>query len=293
MFKGTGTALITPFNEDLSIDYKSLKLLIEDQVNNGITAIIILGTTGETPVIDEEERSKLVDESVSIANGWVKIIIGTGTNDTMKVVKYNKIAEEYNADGLLIVNPYYNKSTQAGLIEHYKYISERTSLPIILYNVPSRTAMNMLPETVLKIHSECKNVVAVKEASGDISQIAKLCAMKPESLSVLSGNDDQTLPVMSLGGKGVISVFSNIFPKIMSDLTNALLKKDFVNGLQIHNKYLSMMNLLFIETSPIPVKFLASMRGLCKNILRLPLVNATERTEKLLIEEYKKFEVIK
>ena len=292
MYKGTGTALITPFNEDLSIDYKSLKLLIDDQVNNGITAVIILGTTGETPVITEEERRKLVDESVSIANGRVKIIIGTGTNDTMKVVKYNKIAEEYNADGLLIVNPYYNKSTQAGLVEHYKYISDRTSLPIILYNVPSRTSMNMQPETVLQIHSECKNVVAVKEASGDISQIAKLCSMKPDSLSVLSGNDDQTLPIMSLGGDGVVSVFSNIFPKIMSDLTNTLLINDFVGGLQIHNKYLKMMNLLFIETSPIPVKYLASVRGLCKNIVRLPLVNATQRAEKLLLEEYRKFEVL-
>ncbi|MFO7524773.1 MAG: 4-hydroxy-tetrahydrodipicolinate synthase [Ignavibacteriaceae bacterium] len=290
MFKGTGTALITPFNEDLSIDYKSLKLLIDDQVNNGITAIIILGTTGETPVITEEERRKLVDESVSIANGRVKIIIGTGTNDTMKVVKYNKIAEEYNADGLLIVNPYYNKSTQAGLIEHYKYISDRTSLPIILYNVPSRTSMNMLPETVLKIHSECKNVVAVKEASGDISQIAKLCAMKPESLSVLSGNDDQTLPIMSLGGDGVVSVFSNIFPKEMSELTNLILKDDFRSALKLHNKYLKMMNLLFIETSPIPVKYLASVRGLCKNILRLPLVNATQQAEKLLLGENRKFE---
>lgn len=288
MFKGTGTALITPFNEDLSIDYKSLKLLIDDQVNNGITAIIILGTTGETPVITEEERRKLVDESVSIADGRVKIIIGTGTNDTMKVVKYNKIAEEYKADGLLIVNPYYNKSTQAGLFEHYKYISERTSLPIILYNVPSRTSMNMLPETVLKIHSECKNVAAVKEASGDISQIAKLCAMKPDSLSVLSGNDDQTLPIMSLGGDGVVSVFSNIFPKIMSDLTSSLLAGDYKNSLELHNKHLKMMNLLFVETSPIPVKYLASLKGICKNIVRLPLIKATKQAEKLLLEEFNK-----
>jgi 4-hydroxy-tetrahydrodipicolinate synthase len=288
MFKGTGTALITPFNEDLSIDYKSLKILIEDQVKNGTSAVIILGTTGETPVIDEEERKKIVDESVAIANGRIKVIIGTGTNDTAKVVRYNKIAEEYRADGLLIVNPYYNKSTQAGLVEHFKFISERTSLPIILYNVPSRTAMNVLPETVLYIHDVCKNVIAVKEASGDISQIAKLCAMKPNSLTVLSGNDDQTLPIMSLGGKGVISVFSNIFPKEMSELTTALLNNDFVTGLKIHNRFLKMMNLLFVEANPIPVKYLASVRGLCKNILRLPLVKATPSAVKLLIEEYLK-----
>lgn len=288
MFNGTGTALITPFNEDLSVDYRSLRNLIEDQIDNGVSAIIILGTTGETPVIDEEERKKLVDETVQLANGRIKIIIGTGTNDTRKVVKYNKIAEDYKADGLLIVNPYYNKSTQAGVIEHYKYISERTSLPIILYNVPSRTTMNVVPETVLKIHDECKNVVAVKEASADISQIAKLCAMKPETLTIFSGNDDQTLPIMTLGGKGVISVFSNIFPKEMSMLTTAILNNDFVTGLKIHNKFLKMMNLLFIETNPIPVKYLASVKGLCKNILRLPLVKTTTSAERLLMEEYLK-----
>lgn len=286
MFKGTGTALITPFNEDLTIDYKSLKLLIENQIANGVNALVILGTTGESPVIDEDERRKLVDESVSATNGRVKVIVGTGTNDTRKVVKYNKIAEQYKADGLLIVNPYYNKSTQSGLVEHYKFISERTTLPIILYNVPSRTAMNMLPETVLNIHNTCKNIIAVKEASGDISQIAKLCAMKPESLTVFSGNDDQTLPIMSLGGNGIISVFSNVYPKEMSDLTGAILTNDFSTALQLHNKYLKMMNLLFVETNPIPVKYLASVIGLCKNILRLPLVKSTSMAEKLLMEEY-------
>jgi 4-hydroxy-tetrahydrodipicolinate synthase len=287
MFTGTGTALVTPFNEDLSIDYDSLRLLIENQVECGVNAIVILGTTGESPVIDEEERRKLVDESVSIAAGRIKVIIGTGTNDTKKVVKYNKIAEKYKADGLLIVNPYYNKSTQAGLVEHYKYITDQTSLPVILYNVPSRTSMNILPETVLRIHEECKNITAVKEASGDISQIAKLCAMKPDSLTVLSGNDDQTLPIISLGGKGVISVFSNLFPCEMNELVGSLLKGDFTAGLKLHNKYLAMMNLLFIETNPIPVKYLASVKGLCKNIFRLPLVKATTSSEKLLMQEYK------
>lgn len=287
MFNGTGTALITPFNEDFTIDYKSLKILIEDQIKNGIDAIVILGTTGETPVVDEEERKKLVEEAVAIANNKTKIIVGTGTNDTRKVVKYNKLAEEAKADGVLVVNPYYNKSTQTGLVEHYKYISERTTLPIILYNVPSRTAMNVLPETVLRIHDACKNVVAVKEACADISQIAKLCASKPETLTVLSGNDDQTLPIIALGGKGVISVFSNIYPKQMKSITTALLNGDFKTGLQLHNKYLKMMNLLFVETSPIPVKYLASAKGLCKNILRLPLVTASQTTEKLLLDEDK------
>ena len=287
MFNGTGTALITPFNEDLSIDYKSLKVLIENQIQNGADNLVILGTTGEAPAISEEERKRLIAESVEIVNGRVKVIIGTGTNDTSMVVKHNRIAEQYNADGLLIVNPYYNKSTQAGLIEHYKFISEQTPLPIILYNVPSRTAMNIVPETVLKIHDSCKNVVAVKEASGDISQIAKLCSMKPDTLTVLSGNDDQTLPIMVLGGKGIISVLSNIYPKAVSDLANAVMNNDYTKALQIHNKFLKMMNLLFVEANPIPVKFLASAKGLCKNILRLPLVNATSSLEKFLIDEDK------
>lgn len=288
MFSGTGTALITPFNEDLTIDFKSLKLLVEDQISNGISAIIVLGTTGESPVIEEDERRKLIDEVVSLVNKRIKVIVGTGTNDTKKVVKYNKIAEQYNVDGLLIVNPYYNKSTQAGLVEHYKFISEKTDLPIILYNVPSRTAMNILPETVLAIHDKCKNVVAVKEASGDISQIAKLCSIKPDTLTVFSGNDDQTLPIMALGGKGVISVFSNIYPKEMCSMTDAILNNDFKLALSLNNKYLKMMNLLFVETNPIPVKYLASVRGLCKNIFRLPLVKANSNTEKLLMDEHLK-----
>lgn len=288
MFKGTGTALITPFNEDYSIDYKSLNLLCDYQISGGVDAIIILGTTGESPVIDDSEREKLIAESVQMIDGRVKVIIGTGTNDTKMVIKYNKMAEKYNADAVLIVNPYYNKSTQAGLVEHYRFISEQTNLPIILYNVPSRTSMNLLPETILKIHDECKNVVAVKEASGDISQIAKLCAMKPETLNIFSGNDDQTLPIMALGGAGIISVLSNIYPKQVSDLTKAVFGNNFNSALRIHNQYLRMMNLLFYESNPIPVKYLASLKGLCKNILRLPLVKATPLLEKLLYDEYKK-----
>ena len=287
IFKGTGTALITPFNEDYNIDYDSLKRIISFQISNGADAIILLGTTGESPVISIEERRKIIDTGIQIAEGKTKIIVGTGTNDTRKVPELNKIAEEYKADGLLIVNPYYNKGTQDSLVEHYKYISERTALPILLYNVPSRTGMNLLPETVVKIHAECKNVVGVKEASGNISQIAQLFAIKPDSLSVISGNDDQTLPIMALGGDGVVSVFSNPYPKEMKQLTGALLKGNMNDARKISNKYLSMMNLLFIETSPSPVKFVMSKMGLCKNIFRLPLAPINEKSEKLLLEEMK------
>jgi 4-hydroxy-tetrahydrodipicolinate synthase len=203
-------------------------------------------------------------------------------------VKLNKIAEDLHADGVLIVNPYYNKGTQSSLVDHYKYISERTQLPIILYNVPSRTAMNMQPETILKIHSACHNVVAVKEASGDISQIANLIAMKPEELGVLSGNDDQTLPIMALGGVGVISVFSNPFPLQMVEITNAMLSGNLTKARELNIKYLKMMNLLFVETSPMPVKFACSYLGLCKNTLRLPLKPITENSTILIKKEIEK-----
>jgi 4-hydroxy-tetrahydrodipicolinate synthase len=291
MFKGTATAIITPFNQDGSVDYASLKNFVDFQIENGVSALVVLGTTGEAPTIENDESYKIIDTVVQANAGRIKIIVGTGTNNTPHVVQKNKTAEELGADGVLIVNPYYNKGTQNSLYEHYKYISERTSLPIILYNVPSRTGMNLLPETVLRIHSDCKNVVSVKEASGDISQIARLIAAKPESLSVLSGNDDQTLPIMAMGGTGVISVFSNVFPKEMSDITTAILEGRFLDAQRDHNKFLEMMNLLFIETSPMPVKAACEILGLCKNVLRLPLIpvsSASYQTLKSAIERLKK-----
>jgi 4-hydroxy-tetrahydrodipicolinate synthase len=287
MFKGTGTALVTPFKEDNSIDYESLKKIISFQISSGIDAIILLGTTGESPVISLDERKKIIETGIESAGGKTKIIIGTGTNDTQHVVEFNKIAEEYKADGLLIVNPYYNKGTQESLVEHYKYISERTSLPIMLYNVPSRTGMNLLPETIVKIHNECKNVVAIKEASSNISQIAHLFSIKPDSLSVLSGNDDQTLPIMAMGGDGVVSVFSNPYPKQMKQLTDVISNYKLNDAQKMNNKYLRMMNLLFIETSPSPVKYVMYQMGLCKNLLRLPMAPVTKKTEELLLNEMK------
>jgi 4-hydroxy-tetrahydrodipicolinate synthase len=289
VFKGTGTALITPFNERLEVDYPSLKKLVGFQLENKVDALILLGTTGEAPTIEVEERKKIISEVVQHVNGKIPVIIGTGTNDTKKVVMLNKIAEDYKADGLLIVNPYYNKGTQASIYEHFKYISERTSLPIILYNVPSRTASNILPDTILKIHADCKNVTAVKEASGDISQIAELISKKPASLSILSGNDDQILPIMALGGDGVISVFSNIFPRETVSITDACLENNFVEARAIHNKYLQMMNTLFIETNPMPVKYAASLLGLCENTLRLPLTKITSSSENKIKEEMNKY----
>jgi 4-hydroxy-tetrahydrodipicolinate synthase len=288
MFKGTGTALITPFKADQSIDYDALKEIVYHQLNGGVDALIVLGTTGESPVIDLEERKKIVSFVIEQVNGKVPVIVGTGTNNTKNVVELNKQAEDLKADGVLIVNPYYNKGTQESLVEHYKFISQRTKLPIILYNVPSRTGMNILPETAVKIHKECKNIVAIKEASGNISQIAYLISIKPASLSVLSGNDDQTLAIMASGGDGVISVFSNPYPAEMKKITDAILNDNLKLAQELNNKYLSMMNALFVETSPAPVKYVMSKLGLCKNVLRLPLVKATEKAEQLLDKEMKK-----
>lgn len=285
MFKGVGTALITPFNSDFSVDYNSLKKIVRHQLENNIDALVVLGTTGESPVIDNEERKKILETVLDINEGKVPVILGTGSNNTMHVVEQNKLAAQYKVDGVLIVNPYYNKGTQQSLIEHYKYISERTSLKIILYNVPSRTGMNILPETAVKIHEACENVVAIKEASGNISQIAHLISIKPDSLDVLSGNDDQTLPIMALGGMGVISVFSNPFPGHMKEIVNALVKHDLTTAQKLNNKYLAMMNKLFIETSPSPVKYVMSKMNLCQNVLRLPLVKATVSAEEILNNE--------
>ena len=288
MFKGVGTALITPFKDDLSVDLDSIKKIVRNQLANKIDALIVLGTTGESPVINYDERRKIISAVVEEATGKVPVIIGTGSNDTKKVVENNKQAEDLKADGLLIVNPYYNKGTQESLFEHYKFISEKSKLPIILYNVPSRTGMNILPETIIKIHNECKNVVAVKEASGDISQIAKLISLKPDILSVLSGNDDQTLAIMALGGDGVISVISNPYPVEMKQVADAVLNKKLPEAQKYNNKYLSMMNALFVETSPAPVKYVMSKLGFCDNKLRLPLIKTSQRAETLLDAEIEK-----
>jgi len=286
MFKGVGTAIITPFKNDLSIDYDSLVNIIDYQIENGVDALIILGTTGEAPVVDDREREDIIDFVTKYVDGKVKIIIGTGTNDTKHLLAHNKLAEKYNVDGVLVVNPYYNKGTQQSLVEHYKFISENTSLPIILYNVPSRTGMNILPETAVEIFKKCKNVKAIKEASGNISQIAKLIAMKPKEFSVLSGNDDQTLPIISLGGDGVITSGGNALPKEMVLLTKAALSNKFDEARIHHNNYVKLLQLLFNETNPIPIKYLMSKLGLCLNTLRLPIIPATEETEQIVSNEF-------
>lgn len=287
MFTGLGTALITPFNENYEVDYYSLKRIIAHQISGGVDAIVILGTTGEAPVITFDEREKIIETVVEETAGKAKVIVGTGTNDTKHVVEMNKQAERYNVDGVLIVNPYYNKGTQESIKAHYGFIAERTTLPILLYNVPVRTGLNVLPETAAAIHEKYSNIVGIKEASGNISQIAQLFAIKPASFSVYSGNDDQTLPILALGGSGEISVFSNAFPKEKSQLIDAILNYDFDSAKALQKKQHKLNALLFAETSPAPIKFLMSEIGLSKNVLRLPLIRVAEKTECLIREELK------
>lgn len=274
-FKGTGTALITPFQSDGSLDESSYEKCLAYQWDHRADACIILGTTGESPVISFEERARMIQIARSYLSGKIPLIVGTGSNNPVVVLENNQQAKELGADGVLLVNPYYNKSTQDGLVDYFSYIASHTSLPIMLYNVPSRTGMNVLPETILRIHQASPSVSAVKEASGDISQIARLMEIKPDSLSVFSGNDDQTIPIMALGGIGVVSVASNIILREMKSMTDALLQENYIVARQTFFQILPLLKHLFHETNPIPVKACASLLGLCQNIVRRPLIPVT------------------
>ncbi|KAF2956971.1 4-hydroxy-tetrahydrodipicolinate synthase [Marinitoga sp. 38H-ov] len=291
MFKGVGTAIITPFKEDYNVDYDALEKFVDFQLKF-VDALIVLGTTGEAPTINEKDREKIVSTVVEITNNKVPVIVGTGSNNPEHVLQNNKLAEKSGANGLLIVSPYYNKSTQKGLVEYFSYIAQRTDLPIILYNVPSRTGGNILPDTSIEIYEKNENVVGIKEASGNISQIAELIAKKPKNMKIYSGNDDQALPLMALGGDGVISVFSNVLPKQMRDLTHAILNNDYTKAQEINNKYNTLMRNLFIEVNPIPIKYAVSKLGYCKNILRLPLVPISELGKKIIDNLFEELMII-
>ncbi len=286
MVRGVGTAMITPFR-DGEVDYEALKRFVRFQVENGVHFLLVLGTTGEAPAVNDDEREKIVSTVLEEVDGKVPVVVGAGTNSTEKTLQMVKSAEKLGADGVLLVTPYYNKPTQDGLYEHYKFISERTDLGIILYNVPGRTGVNMLPDTVVRIAEDLKNVVGLKEASGNMSQvdevIFKVKSARKDFL-VYSGNDDQAFHLMCSGGDGVISVVSNMVPKDISRMCEFLFEGKLKEALEIHRKYFELMKGLFIETNPIPVKAGLSLMGLIKNELRLPLVPAKESTVEKLKE---------
>ena len=280
LFKGCGTAIATPFNEQ-GVDLKEFAKLIEEQIKQEVDAIIVCGTTGESATMTEEERIKTIECAVKTSNGRVPIIAGTGFNNTKAVIEMNKKVEKLGVDGLLIVTPYYNKTTQKGLIEHYKAIAQNTTLPIILYNVPSRTGVNIMPQTCLEL-SKIENIVAIKEASGNISQIAEIANLCRENLSIYSGNDDQIVPILSLGGKGVISVLSNIKPKYTHEICENFFKGNIKKATQMQLDVIPLIKALFSEVNPIPVKAALNMIGYNFGIPRLPLIEMSEEGKEKL-----------
>lgn len=282
IFKGSGVAIVTPFNDD-GVNLSKLKELIEWHIASGTDAIIICGTTGEASTMSEDERKEAIKFTVDTVNKRIPVIAGTGSNNTAAAVSMSKWAESIGADGLLVITPYYNKTTQKGLIEHYKAISSNVNTPIIIYNVPSRTGLNVQPET-LKELCNIPNICAVKEASGNISQIAKIKALVRDKLDIYSGNDDQVIPIMSLGGIGVISVLANIIPKDVHEMCMAYLNGDTDKALKLQLDTLALTNALFIETNPIPIKTAMNLMGMQVGKLRLPLCSMSEKDLDILKE---------
>lgn len=274
IFKGSATALVTPFSSDGSINFEMTSKLIEFQIKNRTQALVILGTTGESSTLSYDEREKFIDFVIKKVNKRIPVIVGTGSNSTNISVSLSKRAESLGADALIIVTPYYNKTSQRGLIDHYSYISKNVNIPIILYNVPSRTGLNILPETYYEL-SKIENIVATKEANGDISSIIKTKMLCKDNLNIYSGNDDQTLPILSVGGLGVVSVFSNIMPLESQEIIET-------KSLDKLMKHLPLMNALFCEVNPMPIKYAMKLAGFDCGNCRLPLTELSEKSKKIL-----------
>ena len=276
IFEGAGVAIVTPFHEDGSVNFEKFGELLEFQIANGTDAIIVCGTTGESSTLSHEEHLEVIKYCVDTVNGRIPVVAGTGSNCTDTAVYLSKEAEKYGADGLLLVTPYYNKATQKGLFEHYKMIADSVKLPIILYNVPSRTGCNILPQTAVKLCEEVSNIVGIKEASGNISQIAKLAALAQGKVDIYSGNDDQIVPILSLGGKGVISVLSNVAPKQTHDICAKFFAGDVEGSCKEQLRAIELYEALFCEVNPIPVKAGLNLMGKNVGSLRRPLCDMEE-----------------
>lgn len=287
LFKGCGTAIATPFTED-GVNFEEFKKLIEFQIEQGVDSIIVCGTTGESSTMTEEERKQTIKFAIDTVAGRIPVIAGTGANNTKSAIEMSKYAQSVGADGLLIVTPYYNKTTQAGLIAHYSAIAKEVTLPIILYSVPSRTGVNIAPETCLEL-SKIENIVAIKEASGNISQIAKIASLCKDNLNIYSGNDDQIIPILSLGGLGVISVLSNIEPKFTHNMVMNFLNGNIKDAKDAQLKCLPLVEALFCEVNPIPVKEALNILGYNYGIPRLPLIPLSEAGKQKLEKAMKNF----
>ncbi|MEE1010942.1 MAG: 4-hydroxy-tetrahydrodipicolinate synthase [Acutalibacteraceae bacterium] len=281
VFTGAGVAIVTPFTSDNKINYDKLAELIEFQIANKTDAIIICGTTGEGSTLDHDEHSNAIKFTVDVVNKRIPVIAGTGSNDTNYAVKLSNEAEKAGVDALLSVTPYYNKTSQRGLVQHFNYIADRVNVPIILYNVPSRTGVNILPETYLEL-SKHERIVGTKEANGDISSVARTISLCGEDFSVYSGNDDQVTALMSLGGKGSISVLSNICPEVAHNIPAKFLEGDYITSRKLQLEYMDLCHDLFIDVNPIPVKEAMNMMGMNVGDCRLPLYKMTDAARETL-----------
>lgn len=291
IFKGCGTAIITPFDEN-GVNFKEFEKLIEDQISHKVDSIIVCGTTGESSTMSLEERKQTIKFAVDIVNKRIPVIAGTGGNCTSQVIDFTKYAESIGVDGALIVTPYYNKTTQEGLIAHYSAVAKSTNLPIILYSVPSRTGVNITPATCLKL-SKIENIVAIKEASGNLSQIAEIANLCGENLHIYSGNDDQITPILSVGGIGVISVLSNILPEYTHNIVYDFFNGNIENAIISQIKAIPLIKALFCEVNPIPVKAALNMIGYNVGIPRLPLIEMSETGKEKLKSELLTFGILK
>lgn len=287
VFKGCGTAIITPFTTN-GVNFEELKKMLEFQIREGADAIIVCGTTGESSTMTEKEKKETIKFAVDVVNKRIPVIAGTGSNCTKNAIEMSKYAESVGVDALLIVTPYYNKTTQQGLIEHYKTIAHEVKIPIIIYNVPSRTGVNILPKTCFEL-SKIENIVAVKEASGNISQVAEIANLCRENLAIYSGNDDQILPVLSVGGSGVISVLSNIIPKDVHNMVYSFLDGNIKNAIKLQLDTLNLTASLFSEVNPIPIKAACNMLGYDVGIPRLPLIEMSVEAKEKLKQEIKNY----
>ena len=291
IFKGLGIALITPFCEDESVDYKSLVRLMEYQLDNGADFFCILATTGETPCLTKDEKQKIKDLVVSTVNGRVPILMGCGGNNTAAVVEELKTGDFRGIDGVLSVCPYYNKPSQEGLYQHFKAIAAATSLPVVLYNVPGRTGVNLKAETTVRLARDCENIVAIKEASGSLEQVDEIIKNKPKDFAVISGDDALTFPMISCGAEGVISVIGNALPKEFSRMIRLEFKGEYEGARKIHHRFTELFSLLFVDGNPAGVKAMLHEMGFIENVLRLPLVPTRISTLQKMSEILKELKI--
>ena len=292
MFRGTFTAVVTPFRNG-DVDFAAFEKLVESQIAGGITGVVAVGTTGESPTLTHEEKEKVIQRTVKIANGRCKVLAGTGTNSTRDAIEATKFAEKAGVDGALLVAPYYNKPSQEGLFRHFKAVADATSLPVMLYNIPGRCAVDIAADTVVRLAEACRNIVSIKEASGSVERVGELRRRLPKEFTIMSGDDSLTLPFMAVGAAGVVSVASNLFPAEICALVRACDSGDYKSAETLHRKLFSLFKDLFIEPNPVPAKTALAWRGAMSDEVRLPLCEMSEANQARLRKTLEAFEKAK